>query len=364
MAGSDAGPGAGTGRLNVVIATPLEPRLVHSIAHAVPEARVHFHPELLPAPCYPCDHRGDPAFRRSEQQERAWWDLLAKAHVLLGVPGEDPAMLTRVVREAPHLRWIQGTAAGTGELVRKAGLNPAELERVALTAANGVHASQLAEWVMFGLLAFTKGLPKLLADAAARDWTHYPVRELRGRRLLVVGMGAIGREVARQAAAMGMQVTGVRRSSAFRAGVGSGAGTGPAGNAVELPRFVAEADAVVLALPHTPETVGLFSRELIGLLRPEAVVVNVGRGATVDEQALIEALIDSRIAGAALDVFAVEPLPQDSPLWSLPNVLISPHTAALSLGEDERIVDLFIANLRRWLADEPLAGLIFSGLFY
>ncbi len=346
--------------VDVFIASPLEAGFVERIRAGEPRAHVTYAPELLPPPRYPSDHRGDPDFRRTEADERRWQQLISAAEVLFGVPGDTPAGLAAAVRSAPRLRWIQGTAAGAGEQLRRAGLGADELRAVTLTSARGVHAQQLAEWAVLGLLAFTKGLPRLLADQAAHRWGHYPVRELTGQTLLIVGLGEIGREVARAARALGMHTLGVRRSM-----------PSPTDESVDelhptasLPALVPRADAVVLALPDTPATHHLFDRTLVGLLPEHAILVNVGRGHTLDQVALTEALIGRRIVGAALEVFDNEPLPPEDPLWDLDNVLISPHTAALSTQENARIVELFIANLHRYCDGGPLLNVVDPADFY
>jgi phosphoglycerate dehydrogenase-like enzyme len=164
--------------------------------------------------------------------------------------------------------------------------------------------------------------------------------------LLVVGLGAIGREVARLGEAFGMRVLAVRRREG------------------DLDELLPQADVVVVTLPLTDETRGLISRERVAAMRDGAIFVNVGRGGVVDEEALVEALRSHRLRGAALDVFATEPLPESSPLWDLDNVLVSPHTAALSYRENERIVELFAENLRRYLAGEELLSRIDVDVFY
>lgn len=344
----------------VLIATPLEPALVQHIRDEEPEFEVLFDPDLLPPTRYPNDHAGDRSWRRSPQQEQRFNDWVARAEVMFGVPSETPQSLREVVGRAPQLRWVQGTAAGAGQQVRAADLTEDALRRVAFTSSVGVHARQLAEFAVLGLLAFTKDLPRLLRDARARQWDHYAVRELAGQRLLVVGLGHIGRETAQLAQALGMHVTGMRRNPT------------PEDDTLvdrmrptdELVEAVSECDAVVLALPDTAQTRGLFTKAAIDALPAHGIVVNVGRGSTVDEDALVAALQDHRLAGAALDVFATEPLPADSPLWSLDNVLLSPHTAALSLHENERIVDLFIDNLGRFRRGEPLRNVVDPKHFY
>jgi phosphoglycerate dehydrogenase-like enzyme len=162
----------------------------------------------------------------------------------------------------------------------------------------------------------------------------------------VVGLGEIGTEVARLAEAFGMNVLSTRR------------------NAGDLDALLPQADSVVITLPLTDETRGMFDRRRIGLMKPGAILVNIGRGPVVEEDALIDALRSGRLRGAALDVFETEPLPRDSPLWDLDNVILSPHTAAQSIHENERIVELFAENLRRYLAGEELRSRIRTDLFY
>lgn len=344
----------------VLVATPLEEELVQRIRDQVPGVEVLHDKSLLPPPRYPSDHAGERGFRRDDDAQRRFDRWVERAHVTLGVPTERPEALHELIRRAPHLRWVQGTSAGMGQLVRAAGLSDADLDRVTFTSSVGVHATQLAEWAMLGVLAFTKDLPRLQRDKAEHRWDHYPVRELSGQRLLVVGLGHIGRAVAQYARALGMHVTGVRRTPHERDldVVDRVAST------AQLPDLVPAADAVVLALPATTETERVFTGDLIGALPRHAVLVNVGRGSTVDEAALVAALRHGRLAGAALDVFEKEPLPPHSPLWDLENVLLSPHTAALSDKENERIVELFCDNLRRLRDRQPLRNVVDPGLFY
>ena len=332
--------------VRVVVATPVEPELVERIRAVDARLDVAFEPDLLPPPRWPCDHAGDPSFRRTPEQEERFAALFSGAEVLLGYPREDPAQIAWAVRIAPGLRFVQAMFAGAGQQLATAGLTPEELERIAWTSSAGVHATPLAEWSLFGILALTKGLPRLLADQRARSWDHYPVDEVRGKTLLVVGLGEIGSEVARLADAFGMRVVSVTRRHG------------------DLDELLPQADAVVLTLPLTDETRGLVGRARLNSLREGAILVNVGRGGVVDEASLVDALRSGRLRGAALDVFAEEPLPPDSPLWELDNVILSPHTAALSVHENERVVGLFADNLRRYLAGEELRSRIRTDLFY
>ena len=342
-----------------MIASPLEAELVARLRGVDERLDVRFEPELLPQPRYPSDHHGEDGFERTPEQEERFTDLVAGAEVLFGIPAESPERLAWAVRTSPRLRFVQATAAGAGQQVRRAELTAEELERVAISSASGVHAVPLAEWSIFGLLAFAKGLPRLRRDAVARAWAHYPTSELRGQTLLVVGVGAIGLEVARLASAFGMRVIGVKRNlGAQLPHVDS------LHHPEQLRELVADADAIVVTLPLTDETRGLIDRETIERMREGAVFVNVGRGKVVDEDALIDALRSGKLAGAALDVTAKEPLPPESPLWELENVILSPHTAALSWHENERIVELFAENLHRYLRGDELLSRVDTSAFY
>jgi phosphoglycerate dehydrogenase-like enzyme len=347
--------------VRVLIASPLEAELAARVQAADPRAEVLFEPDLLPPARYPADHRGDPAFRRDPGGEARWRAQLDRAEVLFGVPGDSAEGLAEAVAGLPDLRWVHATSAGAGEQVRKAGLPAGALKRVVVTTSSGVHAVPLAEFAVFGLLAVAKDLPRLLADQRARAWpeVRQPFRELSGQTLFLVGLGEIGREVARLGKALGMRTVGFRRSQ------------GPPPQWVDevhgperLAELAGRADAMVVSLPITDQTAGLIDRATIERLPAGCIFVNVGRGGVVDEPALVDALRQHRIAGAVLDVFATEPLPADSPLWTLPNVLVTPHAAALSARENERIVDLFVDNLRRYLDGEPLRNVVEPGVYY
>lgn len=337
-------------RVVVAITTPLEVELVTLIEAIDDRLEIRYQPALLPPLGFPSDHHGIESLRRTPEQENRWWSMVGDAEVLFGLPGDSPQGLADVVRADPRLRWVQATSGGAGERVRAAGLTGEELNRVLITSAGGVHAGPLAEFAIFGLLAFTKGLPRLLADKQARRWDHYPMAELADATLLIVGLGSIGTEVARLAKALRMRVVAVNRT---------GHTDSPYVDEARPPRFLPDllpvARGVVVTLPLTEETRGMIGAAAINRMHTGACLINIGRGGVVDEPALVDALNQGHLAGAALDVFATEPLPPDSPLWSLPNVLISPHTASRSVRENERIVALFVGNLRRYLrGDEPL----------
>jgi phosphoglycerate dehydrogenase-like enzyme len=216
----------------------------------------------------------------------------------------------------------------------------------------------LAEFVFMGALWLLRDMDRLAADRAARAWVHRANRELAGGTLVVVGMGSIGATIARVGRAFGMTVIGVNRAGAPHPDAGE---TLPL---ADVATAFARADLAVVTLPGTALTEGAVGARAIAALPRGAVVANIGRGNVIDEPALLAALRTGAIRGAVLDVFAQEPLPPEHPFWALPNVIFSPHTAALSFRENERIVELFCDNLRRYEAGEPLRNVVDTREFY
>lgn len=340
-------------RVVVALAVAIEPEGVAAIKAVDARLDVHHAPQLLPAPRFPGDLQGAGGFQRTQEQEIRWWRMLARAEVVLGWPKDTAQGLADLVRTNTGLRWVQATAGGTDGLVEAAELTARELDRVQITAADEIHAGPLAEFAMFGLLAFAKQFPRLLPDSRWRHWEQYPMGELAGQRLLIVGLGPAGTEVARLGKAFGMHVSAVTRT---------GNGRAPNLDQLRPARFLGDllpvSHAVVLALPLTGKTRGLIGTEAISRMRADAVLVNIGHGRVIDEQALIKGLKAGQPAAVVLDAFAAEPLPPESALWSMPNVLISPHTAAVSRRGNEKLTAVFTANLRRYLDGDQLAGLV------
>ncbi len=346
--------------LTVAIAVPLEAELVDSIRAVDPAVTVLYEPDLLPPERYPADHAGDPDFKRTPAQEERYWDMLRKAQVLYGLPNESPAGLARIARENPHLQWVHAMAAGAGGAVKASGLDQETLSKFKVTTSAGVHALPLAEFAAFGILNGFKRSAELAQDQAAKVWPELrtPTKLVSGSTLVVTGLGEIGLETARIARALGMKVSGTKRAVEPLEGIDEVAdNSGLAG-------LLATADAVVNTLPGTPFTERLFNRDVFAAMKPGTVFVNVGRGTVVDEDALLEALNNGQVSYACLDVFAVEPLPQDSPLWEHPKVLVSPHTSALSAAENRLIAERFAGNLRIFLDGGDLPHLVDTVHFY
>lgn len=340
-------------RVRVVVATPLPEDLCRLVEERVPGVELVRDQALLPPRRWPADFVGDPAFVRTPPQQARFEALLDGAEVLYGIPDVDPGALARTVAANPGLRWVQVMAAGGGAQVRAAGLAPADLERVVFTTGAGVHAGPLSEFALFGLLCGAKQLPRLVAQQARHAWTgRWPLGQVAGSTVVVAGLGGIGREVVRKAHALGARVVGVSRSGE------PVPGAEVVGRPQDLVELARGADALVSTLPGADETTGLVSADVLAALRPGATFVSVGRGTVVDEPALVAALRSGQVGFAALDVFAVEPLPADSPLWDLPNVVVSPHTAASSPHEERLLAELFCDNLERYLAGRPLRNVV------
>lgn len=341
-------------RLRVVIASPLERELVEFLARDE-RLEVVWEPELMTSP--EIDWMVGPKQRTPEEQSR-WEALLDSAEVLFGAPDQSGRALGRTVAANPRLRWVHTIPAGGGQQVRAAHLSQADLDRVVFTTSAGVHARPLAEFAVFGVLAGAKRLPWLQGKQRAREWgPREPLGLLGEATVLVVGLGHIGRMTASMLTGLGCRVVGVHRREVD-------AEVERIVPVAEFGAAASEADAIVLALPGTDETRGMLSAEVLARIKPGATIVNVGRGTTVDEPALIEALQDGRVGLAVLDVVAAEPLAADSPLWDLPNVVLAPHTAAISPHEPRLIVELFAENARRFLAGEPLQNVVNTREFY
>ncbi|HWR35158.1 MAG TPA: D-2-hydroxyacid dehydrogenase [Clostridia bacterium] len=260
------------------------------------------------------------------------------------------------LRAAKRLRWIHSPAAAVHALM----IPEVIASDIVVTNASEVHGHVVAEHAVAMVFALSKRLHRTMHYQHARTWGQNQLwderprpRELRGATLGVIGLGAIGREVARMANAIGMNTLAVREHPER--------GSAPALQVVgfeSIDEVLGRSDFVVLAAPLTPKTRACINADRLRAMRPEAYFVNVSRGALVDEPALIDALRNSRIAGAALDVFANEPLSGDSELWSLPNLIITPHSAAATENLWERHYQLLAENLRRYKSGEPLLGVV------
>jgi phosphoglycerate dehydrogenase-like enzyme len=275
----------------------------------------------------------------------------------------------------PKLRWVQLHSAGADSILQ----HPLYLQSdVIFTTANGIHAIPLAEYAIAQVMAFAHHLPRMFEDKSNRvwakgRWNRYVPSEVHAATLGIVGYGSIGRHIARLAQGLGMRVLAIKRDVrhlADRRYITPGIGD-PEGDLPDriyplqaLLSFLSECDYVVLTVPLTAQTYHLIDAAALAAMKPDAVLINIARGDVVDEQELVAVLEQGKIRGAALDVFSVEPLPEDHPFWKLPNVIISPHVGGFTPHYDDRATDIFAENLRRYIAGETLLNIVNRELGY
>lgn len=348
-----------TASLRAVVATILSEENCRLIEQLEPRIQLVRDQSLLREQRYPGDHSGDVGIPRSAQDQRRFEQLIDSAEALYGIPDESPAALASTVAANPALRWVQTMPAGGGGQVKAAGLDRERLDAVIFTTSAGVHAGPLAEFAVLGVLAGAKRLPRLLQQQREHLWQGgWPMTLVESQTVAVVGLGNIGRLVAKKLSLLGCRVLGVHRRVVEAEGVHR------VHTMDELADVASQVDAIVLCLPGTDATAGVVDAEVFARVRPGVTVVNVGRGTVVDEPAMVSALQDGRIGFALLDVVAQEPLDGSSPLWTMPNVVLSPHTAALDAAQDRQIAELFARNATRFLDGEPMINRVDTVEFY
>lgn len=253
------------------------------------------------------------------------------------------------VLSPPTLRWVHTVSAGIDRALTAL---PTD-RNIVITNAAGVFDVPIAEMVLAYILAVAKRLPEFLSQQRAHRWHLLRLREVADLTVGIVGLGGIGTEVACRCKALGMGVLATRRQPDL-----GGAFADEVWGPDRLPDLLRASDFVVIALPATPETRGLIGADELALMRADAWLINVARGVIVDQPALLETLQEGRIAGAALDVFVEEPLPEDSPLWGLPNVILTPHNSWSTPAMKTREAALFLDNLERYLNGSPLRNVV------
>jgi len=274
-------------------------------------------------------------------------DLVAGCNIALG----DPPLLSEVLASADGLEWVQSTWAGVEQLCR-----PGLRRDYVLTNAKGIFGPQISEYVMTYLFAFERRVFNMRINQLNQHWQPLAYRPAKEITLGIIGLGSIGRDLALTARRFGIRVIGLNRS-------------GKPSEAVEkvysvdqLAEFLEKPDYVVLTLPATPQTNRLIHADMLKIMKPSAVLINVGRGNSINEADLVCALREGIIGGAVLDVFEKEPLARDSQLWKLANVFITPHTSAISFPAD--ISSIFIENYHRFVRREPLMHVVDFELGY
>lgn len=350
-------------RVNVLITFPLEDELIEAVRAVDPRVAVRVLNREERA-LYRREHsRGwliDPAppppeGRQAETALQSLNTALAEAEVIYSTIRLPSDLLQR----SPRLRWLQLTAAGVDRL---AGTELVQSGRIVVTSAAGATRVPIREYVLAVMLMLTKDAPRFLRQQRERVWDPYHPLELCGKTVGIVGMGAIGSDVARLCRAFEMRVLGIRRSVSVRRM------NDPLADELlppsDLHYLLAQSDYVVLAVPLTPDTDRLIGEAELKAMKPTAYLINIARGSVIDEAALIRALKERWIAGAGLDVFEQEPLPSESELWDLPNVILSPHLAGGSEIYNQRITGVFLENLGRYIRGETLINVVDPKLGY
>jgi len=266
---------------------------------------------------------------------------LEDCNIILG----EPVRVEPVLEAAKRLQWLQSTWAGADAL-----LSPDKRTDYVLTGVKGVFGPQISEYVFAYILALERKIFKVYENQKDKVWKQIPFEVLGSRLMGICGLGSIGRHIARIARSFGMKVWGYKRiyeevSEVDKLFIDA-----------DFKEFLAKPDYIVITLPNTSKTFHLFDYDVFRTMKNSAVLINVGRGSVVDEKSLIRALEEKLIGGAILDVFEKEPLPQESPLWSMPNVIITPHYAATSFPRD--IIKIFTENYRRFVEKRPLQHVI------
>jgi D-2-hydroxyacid dehydrogenase (NADP+) len=301
--------------LDIVVITQDVPGLAEDIARACPHVRVH------------AGGRAADMLKKAEN-----------ARVLIGLA---QTITPALVAATPHLQWIQALTTGVDPLLAL-GLHA----EVVVTSARGVHGPQMSEMAFVHMLALARDLPRMVGNQQRQNWERWPQRLLLGKTVVLVGIGSISEELAQRCRVFGMRVIGISDARA------TGEGFDEVRPRSDVVRSAAEADFLVVLAAYTPETRGLISSAVMDALRPHAFLINLARGPVVDEAALVAHLAAKRFAGAGLDVFDVEPLPADSPLWRLDNVLITPHLGGMSDSYGDQLLPLVVHNLRAFAAGQ------------
>lgn len=342
--------------LRVFFATPIEREFAQRVADLDERLLVNYRPDLLGRLRYPGDHFGEP-IERTPAQQAEWDACLAEADILWDFDRQRPTELPHL---APNLKLLFHTSSGIAGWLSTSGLQDSD---VLITNAAGIHCIPMAEWAMFAMLSFAKDIRRVQSSQRLHHWDQaYCPAELHGATLALVGLGAVGSEIARRAHQFGMRVIAHRRRA--NEPIPPDVPVEKVYPREELQDMLSKADYVVLIVASTPDTHHLIGPDELYALPTNAVLINLARGAVVDEAALVQALEQRWLAGAALDVFDPEPLAPTSPLWDMPNVLVTAHSISHSPQENDRLTELFCEILRAYLDGHKIPNLVDKTLGY
>lgn len=257
-----------------------------------------------------------------------------------------------ILKDAPNVKWVHSFSAGVEGIQN----SPYDFSNITITNSRGVTSVPISEHTMAMILAFARGVPTMMTNKSERKWEMIPVMDVSSSTVAIIGYGEIGSQIAKRSKALGMKVLGCKRNPDQKA-----LGQDYADEIVgmdKLDEVLAEADFVVLSLPSTEETRYMFNKELLSKIKKGSYLINVGRGNTIVEADLVDLLQSKHIAGAALDVFEVEPLPNNHAFWEMDEVIVSPHNSYLSPNHMDGNFELFLDNLKRYIDGEPLKNVV------
>ena len=344
-----------TEKINVMITFRLEQEYIDEIKNVDQRVNLLYDPSLMGFPRYQSHHVG--FISGTPDQEKRWIEMMSQADVIFGYISSSYAK--KLDKIAPKLKWVQSPSTGIGQMVKRSGLSDSD---IIFTTAGGVHSRPLAEFCVMAMLMYIKDSFRMERGKQAKYWERYCGRELYGKTLAVIGLGRTGQQLAKLSTCIGMRVIGTKRNTK---------GIDPSSLGVDnlypwtdLEQMLSQADFVALCVPHTDETTKLIGEKELLAMKRGSMLINVARGIIVDQPALVKALRSGHLGAAALDVSIPEPLPADNPLWDMPNVIISPHSASTADTENKKLTALFCENLKRFIEGKPLKNILDKTLLY
>jgi phosphoglycerate dehydrogenase-like enzyme len=263
-----------------------------------------------------------------------------------------------ILKKAPNVKWVHSVSVGLDAMLNDAIL----ASDVIITNSKGCTSIPIAEHTIALISSFARGIPAMIKNQMKKEWGSLPLTDLADSTVGIIGYGEIGYEIATRCKALGMGVIGCRKNPGK-----SNRENEPADSIMGMDQVddvLSKSDFIVLALPSTKETLHFLNKERLSKMKKDSYFINIGRGNTVVEKDLIECLLSEKIAGAALDVFEVEPLPKNHPFWELENVIVSPHNAYNSARHQDRVMDLFFRNIKRYSEGKPLLNVVNKELGY
>ena len=333
-------------KLNLLIASFIEKNHVDSIKEKFPDIEIIYRIDLIDKPRYKSDHIGYPYIKNSFAQ-KDWLSLVEKADIIFGF---DKNLDPNLDLYAKRVKWIQATSSGVGEYLRE-NKYLVKMPNTKFTTAKGVHAKPLAEFCIMVILMWSKNYFKTELLKSRKIWERFSTNDISNQIVGIVGVGAIGGEIAKYCKYFNMNVFGIKNKKVSNATTIYIDKFFDKTDLLEMAKLV---DYLILVAPQTSETNEIVNSKIFDVMKTSSYIINIGRGSLINENHLISAIENNNISGAALDVFAKEPLPPDSKLWSLENLILFPHSASTTYDENKRIVSLFCKNIELFMNDKPL----------